>query len=472
MAVEIKRIVYVALLAALTWQISVDADTKKDKQVVVSASESRLVLAPNAQLHVPFQPIWEDSVEAIVTVAVTESCKNQRHLCRIEANHAVRLSTTPLMKWALRHDTLMVISAVPLQIRAARKQVTDAASAQSLALLRIHYQHLHDHTIPSGTAIVELATAGSTSIAKPAVADSASASSLAAGTSAATSTKTGTSVISIMFVAIIGLFVVLIATQKWLDRRSQRRLNQKLQRIERKPPNKAPLQPAIAPAYRPRPPAEIDGDLDSPPEKEEAAAPIALEENISPSTATPALTPSVPSVPAYAPANGSGVTLETILEQLQEVKADLQQIAASQHEVKDRLTEITPLTKANAPEGFIRLALFDIIDEAPADNRRDRSTSAEAPSRLRLRFAEESRKQGVAVDLALPIPLHINVGQSNGAPKNFSVKLAAPSKLRILFAGNEENDEIRQDETPAATGDSPSEAERLPAGHMPEVAVE
>ncbi|MDZ7344667.1 MAG: hypothetical protein ONA90_09165, partial [candidate division KSB1 bacterium] len=427
-------------------------------QAKASVNAARLVLAPNAQIQVPLQPIWDDSVEAIVTVAVPDSCKNQRHLCRIEASPAVRLSTIPLMQWALRRDTLMVISSVPLQIRTARKHV--AAAASPLAL-RIHYQHLDGHATPNGTAVVELAPPASMTQAQPSAAASAAASSPPAGASEVTSTQTGASIIGMMFVAIIGLFVVLITTRKWLDSRSQRQFNQKLKKIERKPVN-------IAPAYRPRPTVAAEDEVDAPPEKEEVPAPVVLEENNSPATTVSALTPSAPSVLSSASANENGATLEAILDQLQAVKADLQQIAAGQHEVKHCLAELTSGTKASAPEAFIRLALFDIIDETPAANRRDRAASVERPSRLRLRFAEESRKQGVAVDLALPVPLQINVAPSNGASKNFSMKLTAPSKLRILFAGNEENGETQEVEPQISTGD----AEHFSSGRAPEGAVD
>src|SRR5512145_326591 len=82
------------------------------KESTSSSQGKRLVLFPQAHVQVPAEPIWGDSVEAVVTVAVPDSCKNQRYVCRFEMNGPVRLVTVPRYKWALQRDSLKVLSSI------------------------------------------------------------------------------------------------------------------------------------------------------------------------------------------------------------------------------------------------------------------------------------------------------------------------------------------------------------------------
>jgi hypothetical protein len=470
------------MLLALIRPSAAIAGARQNHQIEAPAKETRLLLAPQARLQMPVQPIWDDSVEAIVTVAVPDSCKNQRHLCRIEANHAVSLATIPRLKWALRHDTLMVLSAVPLQIRAARQSFAGSPSGQPL-VLRIHYQHLDRVTRPAGTAVVELLAPGSTTQTKYSAGPATPSS--AAGSSGVDFTKSGASLVGIIFVAIVGLLLLLMSVRRWLDVRSQRQRAQKF-KMERKSPIDLRPQQAAAVRGRPSTSSDVEDSVEGL-EDETKREPATMDESTqTPQVETTALTSPIQSIPAPSSGNGNDIALETILVQLRELKAGLQQVLSGQEEANRRLAEITPGARGSVIEAPIQLALFDILDEAAAADHGERAAAGTAPSsQLRIQLADDNgtdpglplamKLTEIGVNLASSAPVHIQLGSNNGRPDSLAVNLSAPSQLRIRFAGGQDNRETAVAEPlyghsshEPDNDNGQNRAGSLPLNHIPE----
>src|SRR5262245_52863019 len=88
----------------------------------------RLVLAPEQKLEIAAASAPADSFAVAFTVAVPPAQKFQRHRCVISGNRAFFLKTAPQRRWALRGDTLMVLSEIDLTLQAR------ADAAQPLVL--------------------------------------------------------------------------------------------------------------------------------------------------------------------------------------------------------------------------------------------------------------------------------------------------------------------------------------------------
>ncbi|GEM_PF-4218603 len=374
---------------------------KKDSAAV---PEKRLVLSPQAYLQLDTEAIWGDSVEAVVTVAVPDSCKFQRYFCWFEANTPVRFATTPRYQWALQRDSLKILSFVPLQIRLARQSFT--ASAQP-PVIKIHYQNLDHAAKLAGAATIELrldeklapmvASQADSNLVSASPADSSQSASAAAPPASLDSSAkaTGSSSFGIFYVALAILLIFLFGGLSWLMSWSQRR---RFQKVEARTmamafPHLQHLQPSV--------PA-IDDDK-SLPTNEDAIAPHDVSE--APEPDMPAA--STANLPAVVSNNGQA-DLPAILAQLHELNLRLQQVIANQQEANQRLARITAGAALEAPAAPNQLALFDILND--------------------------------------------------GAPIHFSPS----SNLRLLFANSENHDDTAVAELPAANENGHSGADSLP----------
>jgi hypothetical protein len=399
------RVAIITTLAALSATL---ANTQENHKSTASTKEWRLVLSPQARLQVPVQSIGDDSVEAIVTVSVPDSCKTQRHRCRLEASHAVRLATIPSFKWALRWDTLMVLSSVPLQIRAARQSFTGKLSGEPLTL-RIHYENL-DHVVKTtGVAVLDLVLPGTPTLTKNIAVDTTAPSRSSDSTQAAHAPASGvdltqisSSLFGIILGASVGLILLLLLVGKWLHTRSQRR---RFQRV----PAKSTVMPFSRPQMsRPVAATVAKDTADYKDEiKSKATTPI---EN------APLATPEAPdslsssNLPVAISGNGSEVSLATILTQLHELNLSLQQVIATQNEANRRLEQMGSGIGFWISRTPMRISLFDIINDEPADKNADPATNEIAStSKLRIQFASDNDADKVSVNLASSAPVHIQL---------------------------------------------------------------
>ena len=89
---------------------------------VAKQEAKRLVLAQQQRLELAPATMNRDSLSVDFTVAVAGAQKYKRHRCVISANRTYVLKTAPLQRWALRGDTLMVLSEVDLSLRVPAKE--------------------------------------------------------------------------------------------------------------------------------------------------------------------------------------------------------------------------------------------------------------------------------------------------------------------------------------------------------------
>jgi len=386
------------------------SDGKKDS-AATATPEKRLVLSPQAHLQLTAEPIWGDSVEAVVTVAVPDSCKNQRYLCRLETGAAMRFVTVPRYQWALRNDSLKVLSAVPLQIRIARQRLTASAP-----VVKIHFQNVDHPAGLTGTATLEIL---SDPKSLPMVADSSFAAIPVAASAAmpqplpimsastavdSVTTATGSSSSGLFYIALAILLIFLFGGLSRIATWSQRR---RFRSIEAKTtatafPHLQHLEPATVAA------AQDDN---------RAVDETSVGENeINETPEAPALSANLPAVISQE----NHIDLATVLAQLHELKITLQQIMANQQEANRRLAQITAVA---APGASAQLALFDILnDEAPARNG-ENYTNGNGSSPLPLQSADHDSDRRSVED------------------KSVSLNFGSTSNLRIFFANTEDHAE-------------------------------
>ncbi len=394
---------------------------KKDSSVA-STPGKRLVLLPQAHLQLTAEPIWGDSLEAIVTVAVPDSCKNQRYLCRLEANTALRLVTIPRYKWAVSTDSLKILSAVPLQIRLARQNAGASAS-----VIKIHFQNMDHAAQLSGTAsLTILPEAGlrgafspkidSLVMATPSV-DSAKIALPLANTTAIDSLATAQEphAFGIFYVVLGIVLIFMFGGMSWLMKWSQRR---RFQSIAAKTtatafPHLQHLQPSSAP-------------------EPEVHQPIVAEEIPNASDAAVTATVETPSNLPAVVATEPPIDLTVLSGQLQELKLMLQQIMANQQETKQRLAQITAAAALEAPRTSAQLALFDIINDEAAGKNGEGHTNGNGSS---TRHAPALR----ATNLAGKIMPELEPEEEKAS------MLVAPSGLRIFLAHSETKNEISEE---------------------------
>jgi len=396
----------IAAFLMLFLPLNVWATVGKKDSTAAPASEKRLVLSPQAYLQLATEAIWGDSVEAVVTVAVPDSCKFQRYFCWFEANTAVRFVTIPRYQWALQRDSLKILSFVPLQIRLARQSFT--ASTQP-PVIKIHYQNMDHPAKLTGAATLELrldeklapivASQADSNLVSASAADSSQVALSATAPPASLdspATATGSGSFGIFYVALAIVLIFLFGGLSWLMTWSQRR---RFQKIEAKTtamafPHLQHLQPSA--------PAVDDND-----------SPVASEDTVRQQDFNEAPTPYAPAastanLPAVMPHNGHA-DLSTILAQLHELNLRLQQVIANQQEANQRLAHMTAGATLETPEAPSQLALFDILND--------------------------------------------------GAPIRFNPS----SNLRLLFANTENHDDAVVAELPATNGNGHSGAGSLPA---------
>jgi hypothetical protein len=423
------------IAAVMAWLLPF-AIWAKAKDQASSTKAVRLVLSPQTVLHVAVTPLGNDSVEAKIIVAVPDSLKNQRHLCRLEAGLPVRLFTEPRYQWALRGDTLTVLSSVPLRIRFSQQNF--AATKASPLKLRIRYQNLDHAARLAGTAMVNLVAAAAALPASPAKADSAVAavpswnstqtvqapsSAISADSTTAETASRGGS-LGIIYVVITILLILFFGVLRWLMTWSQRR---RFQKIEAKS--------AAMPFSRP--------------EHTQVLAPAAVERTVtpgrdaahlktaeSPENPEPAASPAPSNLPAVMPENGHDLSLAGLLAQLHELNAGIQQVIANQTEVNHRLAEITSAAKLAAPAAAPQLSLFDMLDD---DSGAPHGTNGKSASpQLRIQFAGDGHSDSVSVNLVASSPVNLELFTNDRRRDNLSVALQPSSKLRLLFANTEE----------------------------------
>lgn len=83
--------------------------------------QNRLQLSAQQRLEVTVASAPHDSLAVDFTVAVPAAHKFQRHRCLLSGNRKFILKTAPMQRWALRGDTLMVLSEIPLSLRAPER---------------------------------------------------------------------------------------------------------------------------------------------------------------------------------------------------------------------------------------------------------------------------------------------------------------------------------------------------------------
>jgi hypothetical protein len=421
---------------------------KGGKESTSSSQGKRLVLFPQAHVQVPAEPIWGDSAEAVVTVAVPDSCKNQRYVCRFEMNGPLRLATVPRYKWALQRDSLKVLSSIPLQIRIAHR--TLASSPQPL-VLKIHFLNLDHAAKLSGIASLTIIPDGSVAPKPPVRADSAAVaispldSTRAAPAQAAASpavadstATTGSSSFSGMVYLLLA--VVLISAfggLSWLMSWSQRR---RFQKFEAKStaatfPHLQHMQPQV--------PAAVEEELKT--AQQETAQRSSADEHretvVEDSSAT--------NLPATI-SNGNQSDLTMVLTQLHELNLSLRQVLANQNEANERLAQITAAA-LQPPQLAARVALFDFLnEEADAQPGNGLAGNSGSSPHLRIQLAGENGPDGVSVNVTPSTPVQIEVANLHHHDERVSFSLGTSSKLRILFANM----------------DDPAAAEPLSNGHQ------
>jgi type II secretory pathway pseudopilin PulG len=422
-----KRVLFFCQIAAITclMPLTVLARAEKKDSSAVSGKEKRLVLFPQTHLQLPAAPVWGDSVEAVVTVAVPDSCKNQRYVCWFEMNGAMRLSTVPRYKWAFRRDSLMVLSAIPLQIRVARQTLT---SSKQPLFLKIHYQNLDHAAKLSGVAVIDLLPDKNLAPILPAKIDSTAAAispidslrvALAQSPAApaigdSTATAAGARAFGVFYVALAILLIILFGGLSWLMTWSQRR---HIQKFEAK---------AATMAF-----SQLQHHQTSGP-------PLAAHDHHTANDVVAAqngFTESQHDLPAVD-SNEKHFELTAISSQLHELHLSLQQVLANQREAKQRLAQITAVAALTPPKSPVRVALFDILNNDAALPNSGHDTNANSSPRLRIQLADNCRTDGVAVEVAASAS--VSIALQSGAPNNgVAFNFGAASKLRILFADSE-----------------------------------
>lgn len=398
---------------------------KKDSTTTVTL-EKRLVLSPQAHLQLSTEPIWGDSVEAIVTVAVPDSCKNQRYLCRIETNISLRLLTIPRYKWAVSADSLKVLSAIPLQLRIAQQSF----AASAAPVIKIHFQNVDHAAGLTGTATLEIISGlqpispkasltDSSFVAKP-VADSSQILPAAVDIDSVT-TATDSNSFGIFYVALAILLISLFAGLGWLMTWSQRHRFQNLtaKTTAAAFPHLQHLEPTPAP---------------EPPDSIPAVAEEVTNENAIAISAVPEAATASSNLPAVIAAEQQ-FDLTMVLAQLQELKLNLQQIIANQQEVNHRLAQITAAAALEAPRASAQLALFDILNEDSTVRNGENYANGNGSSARRFPTAEDCNPTNLPGEIMSALP--------HGAEN--SSRLASPSSLRIFFANAESKAETSEE---------------------------
>jgi hypothetical protein len=444
--IRTKQIFTVGKIAAMAWlmPLTIGAGAKDKTSASPSVQEVRLVLSPQTRVQLPVTPVGSDSVEAKLVVAVPDSCKNQRHLCRLEAGAPVRLFTEPLYQWALQGDKLTVLSAMPLRIRLSRRSFANANSSPRFSL-RVHYQNLDHPAKLKGTAVADLVAAEATLPAKPVKTDSAMAAvpswdstqaaqapspaiSAARVDSAAADTATSGGSLGVIYVVIAVLLILFFGVLSWLMTWSQRR---RFQKIEAKsaamPFSRSEHTQVSAPTAMDR---AVTTRREAVPLK--AAEPLENPEPVSSSSSS--------NLPAVMTENGRDLSLAGLLAQLHELNASIQQVIANQNEANRQLAEITSAAKLDVPQSSPQLSLFDILNDEAAALHGDRAKNGKAPSpQLRIQFAGDGNADSVSVNLVASSPVNLELFTNDRRRENLSVALQPSSKLRLLFANTEEN---------------------------------
>jgi len=429
-----KRVLVFCKIAAiftLLLPIAVAANAGKKDSSATLTGEKRLMLVPQARLQLATAPIWGDSLEAVVTVVVPDSCKIQRYVCWFETNIAARFATVPRYKWALRRDSLTVLSFMPLQIRAARQSFT---SLNQPPVIKIHFHNLDHPAKLSGIATLELLLDGKPALANSLKTDSIIVAKLSADSSFAAQVLSSTgspakpdslananqsSSFRIFYAALAILLIFLFGALSWLLTWSQRR---RLQTHETPTtamafPHLQHLQPAAS--------AGTD-DKNSTTNENEAPAP------------TPAVAATT-DLPA-AISNDSHIEVSTVLTQLHELHMSLQQVIANQQEANRRLAQMTAVTALEVSRFPTRIALFDILNEDSANKHGDGNKTDNGSSpRLRIQFAGDGSADCLSLSFASAAAVHIELEKKDDHFERASLNLRPPSNLRILFAGSESN---------------------------------
>lgn len=390
---------------------------KRDSTAMV-APEKRLLLVPQTHLQLRTEPIWGDSVEAIVTIAVPDSCKNQRYLCRVETNTPLRLVTIPNYKWAVSADSLKILSALPLQIRLARQNLGTAVS-----VIKIHFQNVDHAAKLTGTASLTILSEGLTSETFPphinsiltakSDVDSAKITTTAAVDSPATVSEPNA--FGIFYVVLAIVLIFMFGAMSWVMKWSQRR---QFQSIEAKVAALTHLQhtePAAAPeSHGPSPAAVENGAV---------TIPVASK-NVAASSNLPAVI-----------ATEQQFDLALVLAQLQELKLNLQQILVNQREVNQRLAQITTATALEAPRASAQLALFDILNEDSTIRNGEGHVNGNGSSTRHFPTTTTAEPANFSNEIILPLR----------AEEGITVQPQSSSSLRIFFANAENKAETSEE---------------------------
>ncbi len=443
--IRMKQILTVSKVAAvMVWLLPFAIGTKAADQAVSASSTKavRLVLSPQTVLHVTVTPLENDSVEAMLVVAVPDSSKNQRHLCRLEAGAPLRLFTEPRYQWALRGDTLTVLSSMPLRIRLPRQNF--AATNASPFKLRFHYQNLDHAAKLAGTAVLNLVSAEASLPVSPAQIDTATAavpswdSTQANSSSRALSSagidakaddndpgaKTSGGSLGIIYVAIAILLILFFGVLSWLMTWSQRRRFEKIgAKSTAMPFSRSEHTQVSAPAVVERTVASNRDVAD-------------LKTAEPPENLQPAASPAHSNLPAVVPENGHDLSLANLLAQLHELNVGIQQVIASQNEINHRLAEITSPASPEVPAASPQLSLFDMLnDDSGAPHG---ANGKSASPQLRIQFAGDSSTDRLSVNLVASSPVNLELSTNDRRTENLSVNLVPSSKLRLLFANSDE----------------------------------
>ncbi|MGH7493239.1 MAG: hypothetical protein ACREOO_12730 [bacterium] len=151
------RVAWLLLIAAgigvgLALASKRDTRTPPDGRAALTPFGGELVLSDGQRLEIALAPAQKDSFAVEFRVAVSPAQKFQRHRCLISGNSKYILKTTPLRRWALQGDTLMVLSEISLTLRA------HADSSKPL-VLKLDFVNLDAHPEVRGTATLTVAAA-------------------------------------------------------------------------------------------------------------------------------------------------------------------------------------------------------------------------------------------------------------------------------------------------------------------------
>jgi hypothetical protein len=252
-----------------------------------------------------------------------------------------------------------------------------------------------------------------------------SPASSADSTVADTATSGGS--LGVIYVVVAVLLILMFGVLSWLMSWSQRRTFQKIEAKNAAMPfSRSEHTQTSGPSAKDR--AVVS---------RRETVPLKTTEPPEISPPASALPPS--SLPAVVPENGRDLSLASLLAQLHDLNASLQQVIANQNEANRQLAEIASAAKLDVPQASPQLSLFDILNDEASSRNGDHAKNGKTAPQLRIQFAGDGNSDSVSVNLVASSLVNLELFTNDHRRDNLSVALQPSTKLRLLFANAEEN---------------------------------